>query len=320
MAKDEQTHRIKRFSGLIFFILISALLWLIIKLSDTYTVDVPFAIHYVDVPAYQLIQDDDQTISATVTTTGFKLLNYYFTFVSNRKIDISLKEVNYQKDKGSVYYYNSRYIIDKVADFLSTTPSEVQLNDETQRFKMNPLSQKKVKVVPTTDISFEKQYNYYVEPSVTPDSITIYGAWNDIKDINEVTTEPIIRKNARNSFKTSAKIGLDKHLTADVYEVEITFNIERFTEANNEIPITLPDGIRMNLYPNKVLVRYRVAMKDYANINSMSFKATIDTTGMIGNNGKFKYEKMPVVMTLYPNNTQIIGIEPKEVEYIIVRQ
>ena len=75
MAKEEQSHGFRRLSILVIFILISGLLWLIIKLSDTYTVTVPFAIHYVDIPASQIVLDNGQEVNATVTTTGFKLLN-----------------------------------------------------------------------------------------------------------------------------------------------------------------------------------------------------------------------------------------------------
>ena len=89
--------------------------------------------------------------------------------------------------------------------------------------------------------------------------------------------------------------------------------MERYTESKREIPITTPDNVQMNLYPKFVQVRYMVAMKDYANINSQSFKVTIDTTNMF-------YSKLPVKLALYPNNIQIIGIEPKEVEYFIISQ
>ena len=61
-------------------------------------------------------------------------------------------------------------------------------------------------------------------------------------------------------------------------------------------------------------VRYKVAMKDYAIINNLSFKAVADTTDMLFN------DVLPVHLVLYPSNTQIIGIDPKEVEFIIVQQ
>ena len=75
------------------FMLVAALLWLIIKLSDTYTVTVPFAIHYVDIPASQIVSDNDQEVSATVTTSGFKLLNYYFRKKEQRKIERTMSSL-----------------------------------------------------------------------------------------------------------------------------------------------------------------------------------------------------------------------------------
>ena len=97
MAKVGQSQGLRRFSGMMTFILISTLLWLIIKLSDTYTVTVPFAVHYVDIPASQLISDNDQEVSASVKTSGFKLLNYYLRNKGNRKIDVSLKDILLQQ-------------------------------------------------------------------------------------------------------------------------------------------------------------------------------------------------------------------------------
>lgn len=136
MAKGEQNQRISKFSGMLIFILIAALLWLIIKLSDTYTVSIPFAIHYTDVPADQMIQNEEPEIIATATITGFKLLNYYFTRKQKRKIDVSLKEVKYRSSDTKTYYYNSRYIGDKISEFLNTNPSDVHLNEDTHYFTM----------------------------------------------------------------------------------------------------------------------------------------------------------------------------------------
>lgn len=313
MAEVEQHHSFRRLSGMIVFILVAALLWLIIKLSDTYTVTVPFAIHYVDVPASQLIQEKDQEINATVTTTGFKLLNYYFSKPAKRKIDISLKEVKYKKTDDKVYSYSSRFIIDQIAEYLASNSNEILLTEDVQYFTMNRLASKRVKIVPETNLMFEKQYNYYGEPTSTPDSITIYGAVNDVNRTKEVKTKVITRKNVNQNIETTAEIDLDEALTADISEVEVSVNVEKYTESEVVVPVEIPESLHMHLYPNKASVRYIVAMKDYAIINSLSFKAIADTTDMFFN------DVLPVKLVLYPNNTQIIDINPKEVEYIIVK-
>ena len=314
MAKVEQAQGFRKFSGMIIFILTAALLWLIIKLSDTYTITVPFAIHYVDIPASQHISDNDQEINATVTTTGFKLLNYYFRSKKNRKIDISLHEVRYKQTDDKVYSYSSRYIIEKIGEYLASNPTDIQMNDDLQYFNMSRLASKKVKIVPITNFTFEKQYNYYGEPSATPDSITIYGSVDDVNRTKEIKTGIITAKNVNQNVVTKAKIDLDEKLSADINEVEVSVNVEKYTEAEVTVPITIPGNRNIHLYPNKASVRYIVAMKDYAIINNLSFKAIADTTDMLFN------DVLPVELVLYPNNTQIIGIDPKEVEYIIVQQ
>lgn len=313
MAKEERKQAVSGLSGILIFILISSLLWLIIKLSDTYTVTVPFAIHYVDIPASQIVQDNDDEVQVTVTTTGFKLLNYYFKTKPNRKIDISLKDVKYKKNEDKVYSYNSRFIVDKIGEFLSSNTNDITISDDVQYFSMSRLASKKVRIIPETNFSFEKQYNYYGEPSSTPDSITIYGSVDDVNMTKDIKTEVIIRKNVNQNVETKAKIDLNERLKADIEEVEVSVNIEKYTESKVEIPIAIPGNLKMHLYPNKASVRYIVAMKDFAIINNLSFKAEVDTTDM------FFSDVLPIKLVLYPNNTQIIDIEPNEVEYIIVQ-
>lgn len=314
MAKVEQSQGLRRFSGIMAFIIVSASLWLIIKLSDTYTVTVPFAIHYVDIPASQLIQDNGQEVSATVTTSGFNLLNYYFAKKQNRKIELSLKDIKYKKVEANNYSFSSRHIVEKIAEFLYLSTSDVIFNDDIQYFTMSRLASKKVKIVPKTNITFGKQFNFYGEPIASPDSVTIYGSVEDVNNTKEVYTRVITRKNVNQNIETKAKIDLNERLKSDIDEIEVSINVEKYTEAEMVVPVTVPDEMKMHLYPNKVNVRYIVAMKDYAIINSLSFMALVDTTDM------FFKDALPVNLVLYPNNTQIIGINPKEVEYIIVQQ
>ena len=314
MAKDEHNQGFRSLSSMLIFIVIAALLWLIIKLSDTYTVTTPFAIHYVEIPADKLIIEDNYEVEATVTTSGFKLLNYYFVRKTNRKIDISLKDIKYKLTEYNTYSYSSRYVEEEIAKFLSANSNDIQLADDMQYFRMSQLASKRVKIEPETNLTFEKQYNFYGKPISIPDSITIYGSKETISKISELKTMVINRKNVNQNIETSAKIDFGEGYYADIDEVEVNINVEKYTEAEISIPISIPDSLNVHLYPHKVSIRYIVAMKDYSIINSMSFKATVDPADLYIN------EVLPVNLVLYPNNTQIIGIEPKEVEYIIAQQ
>lgn len=314
MAEGSGNQNFKSITGMIICIVIAALLWLIIKLTVEYTVTEPFAIRFTDIPAGQIIQNDNYRVEATMTTTGFKLLNYYRRVTKNRVIELSLKDINYKKTNFETYSYSKRFIEEKIAEFISTTTNEVQVADELQYFVMSKLASKKVKIIPQTSLDFERQYNYYGEPVSIPDSATIFGASKDIQDIQYLQTEVVYIKNVNQNIDTKAKLALNENIQCDVNEVEIVVNVEKYTEAEVEVPITIPDGIHLHLFPNKVKIRYIVAIKDYPIINDISFKASIDPEDIFIN------ETLPVKLELYPNTTQIIGINPKEVEYLIIEQ
>ena len=313
MAEGSGNQNFKSITGMIICIIIAALLWIIIKLTVEYTVTEPFAIRFTDIPADQIIQNENYRVEATMTTTGFKLMNYYLKAPKNREIQLSLKDINYKKTNFETYSYSKRYLEESIAEFINTTSNEVQVADELQYFVMSKLASKKVKIIPQTSFDFERQYNYYGEPIAIPDSATVFGTSKDIQDIQYIQTEVVSRKNVIQNIDTKAKLALKENIQCDVNEVEIVVNVEKYTEAEVEVPITIPDETQLHLFPNKVKIRYIVAIKDYPIINDISFKVAIDSESI------FLNETLPVKLLLYPNNTQIISINPEQVEYIVVQ-
>jgi hypothetical protein len=313
MAEGSGNQNFKSITGMIICIIIAALLWIIIKLTVEYTVTEPFAIRFTDIPADQIIQNENYRVEATMTTTGFKLMNYYLKAPKNREIQLSLKDINYKKINFETYSYSKRYLEESIAEFINATSNEVQVADELQYFVMSKLASKKVKIIPQTSFDFERQYNYYGEPIAIPDSATVFGTSKDIQDIQYIQTEVVSRKNVIQNIDTKAKLALKENIQCDVNEVEIVVNVEKYTEAEVEVPITIPDETQLHLFPNKVKIRYIVAIKDYPIINDISFKVAIDSESI------FLNETLPVKLLLYPNNTQIISINPEQVEYIVVQ-
>jgi hypothetical protein len=68
-------------------------------------------------------------------------------------------------------------------------------------------------------------------------------------------------------------------------------------------------------FNDKVNIKYIVSLTDYNLTKENSFKVNIDTADI-----KPENNYLPIYLTDYPNNTRIISIEPKEVEYIIIEK
>ena len=313
VSNKKESHSLQQFSSFLLFFTIAALLWLIITLSASYTVTEPLTINFKDAPANLIVTNDTQKINVTLSSRGFDLLHYYLKPVSRRKVDISLEEVPLHKDSESTYSFGSSYAKEKIANFLTIESGKISFDENKIMLNMEQLDSVRVKVIPDLDMSYEKQYNRHGKIGVTPDSVTIYGPKNIIESIDNVYTENLVLKNINSNVNVDVPLLLEEMTNADTKNVNIKLNVEKFTEAVTNVKISHDYHKQLRLFPDKVKIKYIVYLSEYNIINENSFVVRIDTADISPENNF-----LPIYLADYPNNTKIISIEPKEVEYIII--
>ncbi|MBQ3594131.1 MAG: YbbR-like domain-containing protein [Bacteroidales bacterium] len=313
VSKKDKSQSFQQFSNILLFVTIAALLWLIIKLSANYTVTESLTMNFKDAPANLIITNDTQKINVTLSSRGFDLLHYYLKPVSRRKVDISLEEVPLHKDSESTYSFGSSYAKEKIANFLTIESGKISFDENKIMLNMEQLDSVRVKVVPDLDMSYEKQYNRHGKIGITPDSVTIYGPKNIIESIDNVYTENLVLKNINSNVNVDVPLRLEEMTNADTKNVNIKINVEKFTEAVTNVKISHDYHKQLRLFPDKVKIKYIVYLSEYNIINENSFVVRIDTADISPENNF-----LPIYLADYPNNTKIISIEPKEVEYIII--
>ncbi|MBQ2907110.1 MAG: hypothetical protein IJE47_05020 [Bacteroidales bacterium] len=313
VSKKDKSQSFQQFSNILLFVTIAALLWLIIKLSANYTVTESLTMNFKDAPANLIITNDTQKINVTLSSRGFDLLHYYLKPVSRRKVDISLEEVPLHKDSESTYSFGSSYAKEKIANLLTIEPGKISFDENKIMLNMEQLDSVRVKVVPDLDMSYEKQYNRHGKIGITPDSVTIYGPKNIIESIDNVYTENLVLKNINSNVNVDVPLRLEEMTNADTKNVNIKINVEKFTEAVTNVKISHDYHKQLRLFPDKVKIKYIVYLSEYNIINENSFVVRIDTADISPENNF-----LPIYLADYPNNTKIINIEPKEVEYIII--
>ena len=315
VRKNNDSQTFKQFSSMMIFVVIAALFWLLIKLSSNYTVTEPLTINIKDTPADLVLTNGTQKIKVTLSTSGFELLNYYFKPISRRKVDISLEEVPLHKDGESTYSFGSSYAKEKIANFLTLEPSEISFDENRIILNMEQLDSIRVKIIPNADLTYEKQYNRIGKIQLTPDSVTIYGPKNEIAEIDNIYTENFTFRNINQNIDINVPLKLDGMLNADHKDINVKIFVEKYTEAVVNVPIINNSKENLRLFPDKVKIKYIVSLTDYNIIKENSFKVNIDTADI---NPENNY--LPIYLTDYPNNTRILSIEPKEVEYIIIEK
>ena len=315
VRKNNDSQAFKQFSSMMIFVVIAALFWLLIKLSSNYTVTEPLTINIKDTPADLVLTNGTQKIKVTLSTSGFELLNYYFKPISRRKVDISLEEVPLHKDGESTYSFGSSYAKEKIANFLTLEPSEISFDENRIILNMEQLDSIRVKIIPNADLTYEKQYNRIGKIQLTPDSVTIYGPKNEIAEIDNIYTENFTFRNINQNIDINVPLKLDGMLNADHKDINVKIFVEKYTEAVVNVPIINNSKENLRLFPDKVKIKYIVSLTDYNIIKENSFKVNIDTTDI---NPENNY--LPIYLTDYPNNTRILSVEPKEVEYISIEK
>ena len=315
VRKKQEKQTLHQFSSILFFVTIAALFWLLIKLSANYTVTEALTINITDAPADLVVVDGNQELKVTLSTSGFELLNYYFKPASRRKVDISLEEVPLHKDSESTYSFSISYAKEKVANYLTIEPSEVSFDENRISIRMEQLDSMKVKVQPNLDLSYEKQYNRHGRVQISPDSVIIYGPKNRLKEIDNIYTEKISIKNVNSNIDVNVPLIIEDMINVDNKDVNIKINVEKYTEAIANVKIENNSNKKLRLFPDKVKIKYIVSLTDYNIIKDNSFVISIDTADIA-----YENNFLPVYLVDYPNNTKIISIEPKEVEYIIIEQ
>lgn len=313
MKTNNDKSGLKKISAVFLFTCISALMWLIIKLSNNYIVTLPFNIEIIEQPVNQTLPENNYSIEAAIEASGYKLLNYYLRPERLRGIVVSLKDTKYKKTEDDKYSFATVTIKELIANLMKINANEVSVKENDFIFTMYRLASKRVKVVPKTNISFDSQFNFYGEPSVTPDSITISGAYNTIKDIYFVNTNTLTKRNVRSSLSQSVGLQLDDDVFSETKEVEISIEVEKFTESEVTIPINTLNISNIYLFPNEVKIRYIVAMKDYSNISNLSFNVEIDSTDFRNR------DRLPLKLVVSPSNTKVTSISPSEVNYIMTK-
>lgn len=313
--KEEIVERDKsRFLTFLVFLIISALLWFIIKLTKEYTTQANFNISYSEVPVNKWVSTQGQSVKLAFVADGFVTLRVHLLGKDNMEVEIPLEEITYRLEGGSTYSYNTLYIAERVAEMLSIPVGNVTINEVKQYFNMEDLQSKELPVVVPLDIKTQRQYEVYGEPEVVPPTVTVHGPKNLLDTLTAVYTQPLHAINASAAVTATLPVDyLDGAIRSTVSTVDVKVAVEKYTEMDLEVPVSVTDTLRIRFFPENLRLKCMVAIKDYANIKGSSFRVLADTAQL--------HQLQPLLdvrVVSAPPYIHILKAEPERVEYLIL--
>ncbi len=297
------------------FLVLSAGLWLLIKLSEDYTTQTTFRMTLGNVPTDQWIATPEQSVKMSLNIDGFHTLRHSMIREAKRTIEISLDEVPYRLEGGTTYSFSSQYVAEKVAQRLDVSASDVTVNDAKIYFNMEPLQSKVVPVEFCSDLVMQRQYGVYGIPVLDPATVTIYGSRAVLDTVRAVKTVRLSKTNVSESFTETVALNLcDDKIHSNTPSVRVAVDVEKYTETDVQVPIEIADGHRVRFFPETMTVKCLVAIRDYANLTPEGFRVAVDTA-------QFNARKplLDVKLVAYPNGVQVLETRPEKVEYVIVQ-
>ena len=311
-----------RLSVFLVCLLLSAILWGMIKLTHEYNITVKFDVQAATVPKGKiLVGNADSIISITLKAKG---LDYYSRILKAKRTPLLLDLDNLNlRRKGDLYY---GYVLSSsrarlITDQLPAGVDVISIEPDTLHFIFEKSFTKKVPVRPDISLQFSQQYNLYDSIVLRPDSVKVSGRKSMVDTIRFIDTRHKTYTNLNKGL--TEKISLIKPefhppVNISVDSVLVSLKVEKFTEARVDVPVTLMFGTSAKAvyrtYPEKVTITCLIAMKDYNRLDPTLFSVVSSVEDVSG----FEGRRIPVRVENAPSFVKVMKIEPEKVEYLII--
>lgn len=300
--------------GFLFFLLLTSILATLIKLSKSYEISRSLSVEVTDLPLDRTVSSIiPKTLEVEAETTGFSLLRNTF---NGQKLRIPFDELE-TVSSGS-FIFTPLDHKNTIQRSLASKALIVSIKPKKVAVRIDSLASKRVVVIPQTSISYATGYSAANNVISEPDSITIVGPSEILKEIELVNTRKLDKNEVNESIKML--IGIDKDsisskvkLSQD--EVIIEQRVSRFTEGAVTVPITILNDKdnKLKILPKTVQIVYKVALDDFETIRASDFLVTCDYN-------KVSTSRDYLALKIERQPTTISGarLATKQAKYIII--
>lgn len=298
------------------FLFCSFLIWLISKLSETYTERTTFEIVFVSVPDSLLLTSSSKnTLSARVQTSGFQMLGSGFR--SNQiRIDVSQF-----KERGGRYYISPSDYRRQMEQQLSGSIGLQDVDRDTLFLELYGLVSKKVPVKADLNLSLAQNFLLKGSVEVAPDSVLLRGPENELEGITEISTELLELNELEENFSQEVDLMIPEEwnsINLDVERVTIKGIVFRFSEKIITVPIEVlstPDDAEIKIFPNTIEILCRAELETLKELDINQFSLVVDFSDV-----REGIKTLPVKIQKQPEDVQSVQLMTDEVEYLLIRQ
>lgn len=280
-----------------------------------------FPVVFKNIPGRKVVVNElPGSITLNVRTSGFKILSFHFMKEKIPvEIDITSRLGGLQEQQSDVLIIPSKTFSEDFNNQLGGNILIVNFLPDSIVFNFSNKITRRVPVRLNMTMSFEKQFDSIGRLRIIPDSIDITGPGSIVAKTLYISSEHFDLIKVREPVAKKIKLFADKMLTLSDTVVDLKIPVEKFTEETIEVPVTpvdVPKGFLMKTFPDKITVRYLVALSRYNSVTPGSFEAVVDGTKA----DEMKGNKMNVRLVKIPSFIKSVTIDPERIDYILRKQ
>lgn len=304
----------KRINVFFLFFLLAFIILVLTKLSREYTNTITFNIKPENVPEEVIVLNDStHQLKVTLTTYGFKWLNYY---LKTPRLEIDFNEdVNKTED---YFIWSQAKGFSGINEQFDKNTIIKSINPDTLRFKYDTNAIKYIPVKINTEITYSPGYDILEPIKTIPDSIKVIGPKTMLSKLVSIETEPLILKNVKTPIQKTLNLkvnGIDKKVKLDYTSVQVSATVERFTEGTISVPVLItnvPKGIKLKHFPKNVNVSYYTSLEAFNTIDLMRFKVICNYKDLRGDS-----TYLTPLLIEQPEGVKSTRLHQKKIEFII---
>ena len=195
------------------------------------------------------------------------------------------------------------------------------IDDSNSYFNFDKKANKTVPVKLNLEVTYKNRCRIRDSVHLKPDHIEIWGAEEDIKNINYVETEMLSLKNLEKPITQKVKLKKPRNgafVELVPLEVEALLDIVKYTEGSIELTpeaMNLPPGARLRIFPPRVTVKFNAAYEDLQKISEQQFRATVDIHTMEKGSNQVR-----ILLSKIPKGIDGVRLLPEKVEVLINKE
>ena len=291
-------------------IVLSVLLWVAIKLLRDYNTQIQLPINYSNLPSQlKLTTQPPNHLTLNVEGPGHQLL---FPSIG-MNIDTLSIDIENALSKG---FIQTNKILNNNSINLSKSIKINQISPDTIYLPFAKKITKKVPIINLATLALQKGH-FSTEPMrLMPDSVTLVGTENDLKNIDSwKTSASAITQTNDTLINNLISLESSQSIATEPQKVQIIAKITPFTEQSIEQTIqieNLPADRQLRLLPNPVTIKYLVPLNLVESIKNTDLVLTIDYNH-IKENPKYLIPNISCKST----HVQNIRLKPPYLRYTI---